>query len=316
MSRAVAFSRLATFAAGLVLVLAGALATGPGGWAPPDIFWNLRLPRVLLGAAVGAGLAAAGTVMQGLSGNPLADPFVLGSSSGAAVGVVAARALGISLASPAVFLAAGVGAFGALAATWSLARSSDRLPIERLLLSGVAVSTLGSALVLLGLHFAGQDAYVILSFLVGNLSGCDRRFLAIGGGTILLAVVALCTFGRAMNALALGDEKARTLGVRTERAKASLALLCSGVVGASVAVAGMIGFVGLLVPHLARRIVGPDHRMLLPASAIGGGAFLVTVDTVARTAARPSEFPVGVITALFGAPFFLWVLRRRTPLLA
>jgi iron complex transport system permease protein len=307
--------KLALFAAALAVSLLGALAAGPGGWAPPDIFWNLRLPRVLLGAAVGAGLATAGTVLQGLSGNPLADPFVLGSSSGAAVGVVLARTAGISIASAPLFLAAGAGAFGALAAAWALARTGGRIPIERLVLSGVAVSTLGSALVLIGLHFAREDSYAILSFLVGNLSGGDRRSLAVGGGAVVLSVLAVCAFGRALNALALGDDKARTLGVRTESAKAALALLCSAIVGASVAVAGMIGFVGLLVPHLVRRIVGPDHRALLPAAALGGAAFLVLVDALARTAARPSEFPVGVITALCGAPFFLWCLRRRAPLL-
>ena len=308
--------RLVPFALVFVGALSLGLAAGPGGWPDASIFWNLRLPRVLLGAAVGAGLATAGTVLQGLSGNPLADPFVLGSSSGAAAGVVLGRILGLSYASAAAFALAGAGAFGALALAWALARTGGRVPIERLILAGVAVSTLASASVLLALHLGGRDAYAILSFLVGNLSNADERLLAAGGGTSVLAVAAACLFGRTLNAMALGEEKARSLGIRVERAKTLLALLCSAIVGAAVAVAGMIGFVGLIVPHAARRFAGPDHRALLPASALGGAAFLVLVDALARTAAPPMEFPVGVVTALCGAPFFLYVLRRPRPRLA
>jgi len=300
---------LLAFALGIALLLGVLL--GPAGFPRGEVLWNLRVPRVALGLIVGAGLATCGAVLQGLTGNPLADPYVLGSSSGAAVGISLARLAGVPFASPLSFAFASLGAFAALALAWTLARTGGRIPIERLVLAGIAVTTLGSALVVMALHLSRRDAYIIFSFLVGNLAEGDPAILATAGTVVGAGILAFVALARPLDAIALGEEKARTLGVDVEKTTVLLAAIVSAMVGCIVAVSGLIGFVGLFVPHAARRFVGPAHRVLLVATALLGAAFLVGVDAIARTAAAPSEFPVGVLTSLLGAPAFLYVLRRR-----
>jgi iron complex transport system permease protein len=302
---------LALLAGAFVASILLGLLLGPGGIPEERAIWDLRATRVALGVIAGAGLATSGAVLQGLTGNPLADPFVLGSSSGAAVGISLARLAGVPFVSPISFLCAGIGAFAALVLAWAFARTGGRVPIERLVLAGIAVTTLGSALVVMALHLSRRDAYLIFSFLVGNLTEGDAGVLAGAGSVVGAGLLACVALARPLDAIALGEEKARTLGVDVERTTALLAAVVAAIVGCVVAVSGMIGFVGLFVPHAARRLVGPGHRVLLAAAALLGGAFLVAVDAIARTAAAPAEFPVGVLTSLLGAPAFLYVLRRR-----
>lgn len=303
--------RLAALGLALLVVFALSLAVGPAGWPTPTIL-GLRLARAELAVIVGSGLACTGTVLQALSGNPLADPFVLGASSGAAVGVIAARWCGIEFGSNAMIVASVAGAYAAIALVLRLARAGPRTPVQTLLLAGVTVSTLGTAVVLL--HYSlriGSDAGRTMLFLMGGLTESDPARIALAGGCVAIGLVAAHLSARALDAFAAGEATARHLGVDVERFKLGFCLLSAGLVGVVVAVAGMIGFVGLIVPHLARRLVGHAHRRLVAAASLGGATFLLLADLVARTAVPAQELSIGAITALCGGPFFLVLLRRR-----
>ena len=274
------------------------------------IVLRVRLPRIALGAVVGFALAAAGTVMQGFFRNPMADPSIVGVSSGAAVGAVAVIVTGVSLpfglGLPA---AAFAGALAAAFGVYLIASEGGRTPVATLLLAGVAVQTLLGAVVSFTLVHAGRGIREAVFWLMGHLH--DSTW----GKVRLVAVVAvplvclLLPFARDLNALLLGEADARSVGVEVERTRKLLLAVASVVTAAAVAVAGVIGFVGLVVPHVMRLLVGPDHRILLPTSALAGAAFLVAADTVARAGA--AELPVGIVTAAVGAPFFLYLLRDR-----
>ncbi|MFB6227319.1 MAG: vitamin B12 ABC transporter permease BtuC [Halobacteriales archaeon] len=272
------------------------------------IVGQLRLPRIMLGATVGFALAAAGTVMQGFFRNPMADPSIIGVSSGASVGAVAAIAfpavvpLGLR---PAAFATALIAAF----AVYAVATENGRTPVATLLLAGVAVQTLLGAVTSYLLLVSGESLREAMFWLMGNLHGKTWAEVELALPPALLTVGLLWVYTPDLNVLLLGEEDAHTLGVSVERTKRLLLALASVVTAAAVAVVGVIGFVGLIVPHAMRLLVGPDHRILLPTSALAGASFLVVADTVARSG--PAELPVGIVTAAVGAPFFLYLLRDR-----
>lgn len=275
------------------------------------IIWQLRMPRVLAAAAVGAGLAICGAIMQAVLRNPLADPYLLGLSSGASFGAVLVIVLGFSIALP---LAAFGGALGALALTLVMAGAIGRMTASRTILAGVAVSAALGALTSLVIFWSATgDTYrEILGWLLGSLAGVTwpMAFLALAaivvvGGPLMLSAGAL-------DAFAFGDRAAASLGVSVERTRWILLGATALLTGSLVAVSGSIGFIGLVVPHAVRLIVGARHRVLLPLSALTGAIVLIWADTVARTLFDPRELPVGVVTALIGAPLFgLLLLRSR-----
>jgi iron complex transport system permease protein len=281
------------------------------------VFWQLRLPRVLLAALVGASLAMAGAIMQGLFRNPLADPGLVGVSSGAAVGAVTVLVLG-SVASVAWLadervlpLAAFLGALVTAAVVQSLSRSSGITSVATLLLAGIAVNALAGSLMGLGTFFSSDAQLRSLSFwMLGSLGAASWKTLLWTLPLCGVLLVGGMRYASTLNALALGEAEAGHLGVGVERMKRHLILLTAAGVGACVAFTGIIGFLGLVVPHLARLWLGPDHRTLLPASALLGAVLLVLADALARTLAAPAEIPIGILTSLFGSPFFLWMLLR------
>ena len=278
--------------------------------AHQTIVLRVRLPRIALAAVVGFALAAAGTVMQGFFRNPMADPSIVGVSSGAAVGAVAVIVTGVSLPfglglPAAAFAGALCAAFG----VYVIASEGGRTPVATLLLAGVAVQTLLGAVVSFALVHAGRGIREAVFWLMGRLHGSTWGKVHLVAAVAVPLVLLLLPFTRDLNALLLGEADARSVGVEVERTRKLLLAVASVVTAAAVAVAGVIGFVGLVVPHVMRLLVGPDHRILLPTSALAGAAFLVAADAVARAGA--AELPVGIVTAAVGAPFFLYLLRRR-----
>lgn len=291
--------------------LAAALA--PGGESGPDfaILFRARLPRVLMGAVVGGALAASGASLQGLLGNALADPHLLGVSAGAAVAGAIVLVLGVDPVSPLVPLAAFTGALGTVGAVVAIARSHGRTAPHALLLVGVVCNALAAAAIMLVNALASYtQAQGVLFWIMGALSAQSWTLVGLSAVYVVVGVAALWRHAHALNLLAAGEEGAAALGVDVERVRRGVFLAASLLVGAAVSVSGMINFVGLIVPHLLRLVLGPDLRLLVPASFLGGGIFLVWADTAARTALGPSELPVGVVTALLGGPFFLFLLRR------
>jgi cobalamin transport system permease protein len=326
-ARLVAVSAL--LAAVLVAALALGLAWGPSSVTPADAFRALlgaddgsatadivrriRLPRVLVGALVGAALSTAGVVFQALLRNPLADPFVLGISGGAALGGVAVLALGasIGLGAGAVPVAAFAGALGTTALLFGAAGLRGRLAATTLLLTGVVFNAFASAAIVFLASLGGMtEGTSIFLWLIGNLAG-RTELLAPLAALVAIGLACALPHARALNLLALGEDSAEQLGVPVERAKRWLLLATALMVGAAVSVSGLIGFVGLIVPHALRLVLGPDHRLLVPASALAGAAFLVVCDAAARSVLGGRELPVGAITALAGGPIFLVLLRRQ-----
>jgi iron complex transport system permease protein len=269
---------------------------------------TLRLPRILMGACVGFALATAGTVMQGFFRNPMADPSIIGVSSGGAVGAVAVivAPVAIPFGLPvAAFVGAMVAAFG----VYAIATQDGRTPVATLLLAGVAVQTFLGAVVSYMLVKSGRNLREAYYWLVGHLDAATWGKVGIVLSVSVVCFLVLFAYARDLNLLLLGEEDAGALGVDVERTKRILLAVSSILTGAAVAVSGVIGFVGLIVPHLMRLVVGPDHRILLPTSALAGAAFLVATDTLARSGTV--ELPVGILTAFLGAPFFLFLLRKR-----
>jgi iron complex transport system permease protein len=277
------------------------------------IIYRVRMPRVLLASLVGGALAAVGTALQGLFKNPMADPFVIGVSSGAALGATVAIVTGLSVALGlwALPLAAFLGALLATGVVYQVARVGNNLPVHNLLLAGIALSSFMSALMSFILLFNNRELHQVVYWMLGSFAGKDWSHVRVTGVIVLSGITALWVFAKDLNAMLFGEETARHLGIDTERAKKLLLVIASFTVAAAVSVSGTIGFVGLIVPHIVRLIVGPDHRILLPAAALAGGAFLVAADTFARIALVPAEIPVGIITAFFGGPFFIYLLRRK-----
>ncbi|WP_372499421.1 FecCD family ABC transporter permease [Streptomyces lichenis] len=280
-----------------------------------SIVWDVRMPRVLLAVLVGAGLALTGTVLQALVRNPLADPFLMGASSGASSGAVLVIVLGIgtgALGAVALPAAAFAGSMAALVTVYALARRGGSMTTGRLVLAGVAVQYILQAFTSLVLVVAAEAEHVrqVMFWTLGGLGGARWDELAVPALVLVAGTAVLLALARPLDLLLAGEEGAHTLGLDPGRFRAWAFVLVSLVVGVLVAYSGAIGFVGLMVPHAARMVVGAAHRRLLPVAALGGAVFLLLADLVARTAAAPEEIPVGVVTALVGGPFFLWLLRR------
>jgi iron complex transport system permease protein len=276
---------------------------------------QIRLPRAILAGMVGACLALAGLGFQAISRNPLADPTVLGVSSGASLGVTAATLLGLAgpFANPAVVtLFAFAGALLAAVCVYTIAQVEGRLPITTLLLSGVIVGLFfTSCVMLITALLRSDDLQGVLFWLMGNLSPAGGRALAVLGLVLLIGIAVLSRQAARLNLLALGEEQALQLGVEAERVKRSVFVAAALITGAAISTAGSIGFVGLIVPHAARLVLGPDNRRLIPAAALLGAAFLMLADLAARSLMAPAELPVGVITSFCGAPLFVYLLRTR-----
>ena len=289
---------------------------GATTWSPVEaqIVWDFRLPRVLLAVIVGSSLSVAGTVLQAMVRNPLADPYIFGISSGASVGAVAVLTLGSgAVAGLSLPLAAFLGALATMLAVYALARKHARATPTRLILAGVAVGYVLSSLtsfMVLRKSAPGSGVSSVLYWLAGSLGGAKWEQLGIPALALLVATVLLMLRARPLNALLVGEESAVGLGVNLERFRLELFVLTSLLVGVAVAVSGAIGFVGLMVPHVVRMLVGSDHRRVLPVAALLGGTYLVLVDLVGRTIIAPVELPVGIVTAAIGGPFFLWLMRR------
>jgi len=285
--------------------------TRPFSFAVPDrhetIVRAIRLPRIALGAVVGFALAAAGTVMQGFFKNPMADPSIVGVSSGAAVGAVATIAFPLAVPfglQTAAFAGAVLAAFG----VYFIASDDGHTPVATLLLAGLAVQTFLGAVVSYLLLQSGEGLEEAILWLMGNLRYSNWGHVEATLPLSVLLFAILLAYARDLNVMLLGAEDALALGIEVERTKRLLLAATALITAAAVAVAGIIGFVGLIIPHVMRLVVGPDHRILIPTSALAGATFLVLADTVARAG---TAMPVGIVTAAVGAPFFLFLLRRR-----
>ena len=314
----------------LLAVSVGAVAISPGSvvrlvvWklglgprpnvsrAAEVIVFQLRLPRVALAMVVGLALAVAGTLFQGLFRNPLADPAIIGVSSGAALGAIAVIVLGggTVLGGLGVSAAAFVGGLLTAFFVYRLARVGPAVNVATLLLAGIAVAAVISAAMSLFMSFAGEEIRSIYFWLLGGLSSRGWTAIEIVAPLALLGVVGTVALVRDLNLMSLGEERAAQLGVDTARFKRRAVALGALLAGAAVSVSGVIGFVGLMTPHVMRLIVGSDHRRLLPAVLLAGPTFLVLADLVSRVVLAPQELPLGAVTALIGGPFFLVLLRR------
>ena len=277
------------------------------------ILWQIRLPRVIVALLAGIGLSVGGAAFQALFRNPLATPYTLGVASGASFGVALGIQVGIVAAAGwANPLAAFAGALLAVGVVWLVTELRPDFSSTVLLLAGVAMSFFFSSLILF-LQYAATlgDSYRIVRWLMGGLAGVDGRTVLVMVPFVLVGVGLMASRARELDLLSLGTEIAASRGVEVIAARRLVFVAASIMIGGVVAACGPIGFVGLMAPHVARRLVGADHRVLLPGAAMLGGAFLVVCDTVARTVLAPLELPVGILTAFLGGPFFLWVLLRR-----
>ncbi|MBI2882360.1 MAG: iron ABC transporter permease [Candidatus Methylomirabilis oxyfera] len=301
-----------------ILLRAAGIALGPVTWQSADetILLELRLPRVLGGALVGAALATAGVLFQGLLRNPLADPYIIGTSAGAGFAATVAMLVlppASILGFGSVALSAFVGGLLAVLLVYRLARVDGRCSPVTLLLAGVIVNAvlgyLGSLSILL---FEGSEFRLrqVFTWLMGGIAVNDPRQLLAVGAIIVVGIIAAYGCAVSLNALTVGEEGAQALGVDLDREARRIIVLGALLTGAAVSVSGLIGFLGLAVPHILRLLVGSDHRRLLPTSALAGAALLVLADTAARSLAAPAELPVGIFTALLGGPIFLFLLRR------
>ncbi|MEV4971550.1 FecCD family ABC transporter permease [Streptomyces scopuliridis] len=320
LAAALATAVVAGLALGSVRIPPGQVITILTGGADPSPFrtivFDVRLPRVLLGVIVGAGLAVVGTVLQALVRNRLADPFLLGISSGASAGAVLVMVLGIgggittTVAMPA---AAFAGSLLALALVYGLARRRGAMTGGRLVLAGVAVAYILSALTTLILIVSARPEHFqeAMYWTFGGLGSARWSTLLLPAVALTLGTALLMALARPLDLLLAGEEGATVLGLDTSRFRAAVFVLTSLVTGVMVASSGAVGFIGLLVPHAARMAVGASHRALLPVAALGGAVILVAADLAARTVAAPQDVPVGVLTALTGGPAFLWLMRRR-----
>jgi len=266
---------------------------------------DIRLPRVLLGALVGAALGTAGCAMQGLLKNPMADPYIIGISSGAAVGASLAFVLLLPVQIVS-FVFAAISIF----VVYNISKVGGKVPVDTLLLSGIAVGSLLAAITSLIIYTAGVPHQIIF-WLMGGLWTADWEKVKISAVMVIFGVLMIYKQGWNLNVMLLGEEQASYLGIDIEHVKRYVLLFAALITASAVSVSGIIGFVGLIIPHIMRILTGPDHRILLPASALAGAIFLVSTDAIARVIMEPAELPVGIITALFGAPFFIYLLRKR-----
>ncbi len=290
----------------------------PATWRAVDetIIFQIRLPRVMGSALVGAALATAGVLFQGLLRNPMADPYIIGTSAGAALGATIAMILPLNLAFLGfglVPLAAFCGGLGTVILVYNLARVGGKTPIISMLLAGFVVSALLAAIMAFLMSFSERlslNLHTVYAFLMGHVSVTSWSQIAVIAPLVIGGIICSRFFAFHLNAFSLGEEGAAYLGIEVERDKILILALGSLLTAAAVSISGLVGFVGLVVPHAVRLSFGPDHRLLLPASALAGSAFVVIADLLARILLAPVEIPVGVITAIVGAPFFLYLLRH------
>ncbi len=278
------------------------------------IISRIRLPRLILTMLVGAALAMSGTVMQGFFQNPMADPYIVGVSSGAALGATTAMALGIDLTFVGLSSVPVMAFSGALCVTflvYGLSLRAGKVMASILLLTGIAIGALASALTSFIMLMSDENLHTIFFWLMGSFSAGSWKHVLMVFPYILTGSAIILVFARDMNVMLLGEESARHLGIEVERVKRILLVVASLLAASAVAVSGIIGFVGLIVPHIMRMVVGPDHRRLLPTSLLSGAILMVLADTAARIVVAPSEMPIGIITAILGCPFFVFLLSRR-----
>jgi len=277
-----------------------------------SVVWFIRLPRTLMAASVGAGLAICGAAMQGMFRNPLADPSLIGVSTGAAVGAMLSIVLNITLFGDWTLpLFAFMGGLVTTFVVYLIARNEGRAEVVTLLLAGVAINAIAGAGVGLLLSIADNQQLRSATFwTLGSLGGTRWVHVGIVSLVTAIGIVIIIRYATALNLFALGEREARHLGIPTERVRLILVITTAAMTGTAVAFCGAIGFIGLIVPHLIRLWLGPDHRFLLPMSAAAGATLLLGADLVSRTAAAPSEFPIGVTMSLAGGPFFIWLLLR------
>jgi iron complex transport system permease protein len=276
------------------------------------ILASLRLPRTLLAIIVGGGLSVAGAVFQALLRNPLAEPFILGVSSGGTLGAIIAISFGIGLTFVTIPTASFVGSLGVMILVYAIASRYGRIDPTTLLLAGVIIGAFFNALILTLAAIFHTRIHNAFLWLMGNLGSADIRTLSVVAPVVVVVSAIFFAMSRYFNLIATGEETAAQLGVNVELLKRGAYVLASLLTGVVVSVSGVIGFVGLIVPHACRIVVGADHRQLLPASFFTGAAFLTLVDVASRTVISPSEIPVGAVTAVVGVPVFVWLLRRET----
>ena len=281
--------------------------TWPDSW--DTIVWNLRLPRVVLAGIVGASLSMSGATYQGLFRNPLADPYLIGAAGGAGLGAVLVLVSGVS--SQFLPIAAFAGSIIAVVAAYLVARKSGAVPLTTLVLAGIAISSLTAAVTSLLLIRSNPDVKPVLGWLLGGFAGAQWHQILLIAPYIAAGLAVILAYGRILNLFQTSEEEAGYLGVNVGRAKLIIICAASLVTAAVVSVSGLIGFVGLIVPHAIRLMWGPDHRFLLPMTLVVGASFLILADLAARLLVSPGELPVGVVTAICGTPFLLYLLRSR-----
>lgn len=277
------------------------------------IIQNIRLPRVLLAFLVGYGLSIVGVAFQGMLKNPMADPFIVGTSSGAALGASIAILLKLNK----MFFGIGIVSIfafaGALLATliaYNMARIRGKVPVTTLLLAGIATGQFFTAIMSFIMTISTKDVSTIIFWTMGSFSSRGWNHVQIAIVPVILGSIIIYTFSKDLNIMLLGEDNAQNMGVETEKVKKIILITSVLITAFLVSVSGIIGFVGLIVPHIVRLVIGPDHRTLIPASGLVGGIFLIIADTLARTVIAPTEVPVGIITALAGGPFFIYLLRK------
>jgi len=288
------------------------------GIANPDyeIFVHVRCPRIILAAIIGAALACSGVVFQALLRNPLADPYILGVSSGAGLGAIigvlsAANWMVFGKSPVAVFAFAG--AIGTVWLVWFIGRMTGKFHVTGLLLAGVVVNSFFSAIIMFLMSIAkSQQLHSTIFWLMGNIEGKDPFVVWLSGGFVVAGIISLFYIGPQLNVISFGSSDAKSIGINTTRIETIAFAIAALITAIAVSLSGLIGFIGLIVPHAVRLVFGPDHRQLFPLSAIAGAVFLVAADTIARIVVAPAQLPVGVITAIAGGPFFLVLLIKYT----
>ncbi len=296
------------------MIAARVFSTGADASYPAvfqTILFDIRLPRILMAGLAGAALAVSGAAYQGMFHNPLADPYLTGISQGAALGAVIGFLLPVGVPSALIPILAFAGAVVCVIAVYSIARTGKTLPVTTVILGGVALGAFLASITSYLIITSGDRVHGIIFWLLGTFSLADWWSVAVMAPYILAGVIAILAFARPLNVMQLDEEQAQQLGVNVERVKIIVLAGATIATAAAVCFCGAIGFVGIIIPHAVRLVFGPDYRLLLPMSLLTGAGFLILADTFARTALAPTEIPVGIITALIGAPFFLYLLRQK-----
>jgi len=279
--------------------------------AEQAILFSIRIPRIVFAGIVGASLSCSGAVFQGILRNPLADPYILGVSGGAATGAIVAIVFGLDSLPFGVTAVAFIGGIFSILLVWGLAGSSAELRTDRILLSGVIVNAFFSALIMFLVAVAGNDRLQgVIFWLMGDLGMAEKKDIILAVLFMIAGFIVMFFYARDLNVMLAGEDTALQLGINVKKTRVAMLLAASLVTASAVAMSGIIGFVGLIIPHIARMLFGSDNRLLLPASLLSGGTFLIVADAIARTVIAPSELPVGVITALCGAPYFAYLMKR------